>query len=145
MNHAGPVNSRSIAPMHHALPTVAALLVSLPALAQVPQAELPSPLAPLATDAIPAGLRGSVLPVGAVDAVWQRMAANDHVRLEDVPVGPSHRVTLVLHRIDPFDPGARIVGARIGPDGKAIESPIARPEGQWWVWLLLLAMEESGG
>ena len=132
MNHAGPVNSRSIAPMHHALPTVAALLVSLPALAQVPQAELPSPLAPLATDAIPAGLRGSVLPVGAVDAVWQRMAANDHVRLEDVPVGPSHRVTLVLHRIDPFDTGARIVGARIGPDGKAIESPIARPEGQWW-------------
>ena len=119
--------------MRHALAAaLLALAAALPAVAQAPQANHPSPLTALPPSALPENLRGSVVALAPDEAVWKAMAADEFVRLRDVPLGPDRVATLVLHRVESFTKDARLVTARLEADGTVTEEEIARPTGQWW-------------
>jgi PA14 domain/Metallo-peptidase family M12/Bacterial Ig domain len=115
---------------------LAVLIASAPATAQIPQPDIASPVTVTAPDHVPDRLRGSVAELRSSDAAWDRLAPLDVVRLVDVPVSAHRTATLLLHRIDPFASGARVVTARIADDGSTVEQEIARPSGQWWTGMV---------
>ena len=119
--------------MRHALAaTLLALAATLPAVAQQPQANRSTPLTALPPTALPERLRGSVVALAPDEVVWKAMAADEFVRLRDVPLGPDRVATLVLHRIESFSKDARLVTAHLAADGTVAEEEFARPTGQWW-------------
>ncbi|MFM8698047.1 MAG: M12 family metallo-peptidase, partial [Phycisphaerales bacterium] len=101
------------------------------ALSQTVERAMASPFRPV-PGAVPAHLAGSVAAVEPDAEAWNAMAAETHVRLRGVPLGPGRVATLVLHRVEPFSADARIVLARRTKDGAIEEVAVARPDAQYW-------------
>ena len=118
--------------VHWIFALASALLAAGHSHAQFPSQHLGSPLVTASADALPAQLRDSVTALAPDEQVWKAMSTTDHVRLEAVPVSPTRTVNLLLSRIDPFTPDARLVTATIDAKGQLHEQAIPRPAGQWW-------------
>ena len=109
-----------------------AVAVTPSAPAETVERSLPAPFRTAAA-AVPPHLEASVRALEAADETWTAMTGETHVRLRDMPIGPSRTATLVLRRVEPFAADARIVVARRTAEGKIEERPVARPDAQYWV------------
>ncbi len=114
------------------LPCALVFAIVSAAAAQVVELRLPSPFVAAGPAAVPVHLSASVAGLRPDETVWAAMQGAEAVRLEGVQLGPARTATLLLHRIDPFGAGARIVSATRAADGTIVEREIPRPAAQYW-------------
>ena len=77
--------------------------------------------------ALPRHLAESVSALALDPSAWTALAAEPHVLVEQVPLGPNHSASLVLHRVDPFALSPTMVSATRDENGRIIETALAPP------------------
>jgi hypothetical protein len=119
--------------MRPATPTafLAAALCAV-ASAQSVERAAPAPFEVLPATMVPEHLRGSVAALAPLDAAFDAVRGDEFVRFTDMPIGPSRTATLVLRRVNPFTPDARVVAASVDAKGRVTEREVALPDAQYW-------------
>ena len=100
--------------------------------AQSVERAAPAPFEVLPPAMVPEHLRGSVAALAPLDAAFDAVRGDEFVRFADIPIGPSRTATLVLRRVNPFTPDARVVAASVDAKGRVTERELALPDAQYW-------------
>ncbi len=92
-------------------------------------ARVTSPLVRVeSSDLLPRHLIDSVGHLAFDASAWTALASEPHVLVDALPLGPTHSVTLELHRVDPFALAPTLVSVRVGAEGQLKEERIAQPQ-----------------
>ncbi len=76
---------------------------------------------------VPRHLSESLSAIEIDEVLWSALASHDDVLVRDVPIGPVHTESFVLHRVNPFAQAPLCVTAHLNNDGSVTERPIAAP------------------